>query len=79
MKLTILYFARLKTQAATDSEVIETELDRVDDVYRFLQRERGLELSFNEIRAARNEHFCDGSTLLKDGDVVAFMPPMSGG
>ncbi|MEY3001585.1 MAG: hypothetical protein RL648_1799 [Verrucomicrobiota bacterium] len=79
MKLTILYFARLKEAAGTDFQSLETACSTVEELYAALAREQQFGLPFDQIRAAVNETFCDGSTLLKDGDVVAFMPPMSGG
>jgi molybdopterin synthase sulfur carrier subunit len=31
------------------------------------------------VRVAVNEEFCGNDTVLSDGDVVAFIPPVSGG
>jgi MoaE-MoaD fusion protein len=33
----------------------------------------------NYVRFARNQQFCDPATPVEDGDVVAFIPPVSGG
>lgn len=79
MKVTILYFARLKAMAHVDCETVETPPVTVEELYKERQQAHGLDLPFGQIRAAVNESFCGGETLLGDGDVVAFMPPMSGG
>ena len=79
MKITLLYFARLKAGAGVGSETIETDCSTVEALYLERQRAHGLDLPFAQIRAAVNESFCEGKTRLKAGDVVAFMPPMSGG
>lgn len=79
MNVTILYFARLKAEAHVDRETVETDAVTVEELYQNRQQAHGLDLPFSQLRAAVNESFCEGGTELRDGDVVAFMPPMSGG
>ena len=79
MKVTILYFGQLKEQAGTAKEVIDSKTDTVANVYQQLKERHGLSLSFANLRAARNEIFCAGTDPVRDDDVIAFMPPMSGG
>ncbi len=42
-------------------------------------RAAGFESLLAHTRVAVNAEFADAGTLLKDGDEVAWMPPMSGG
>ena len=79
MKVTILYFGQLKEQAGTDKEVIDSNTNTVSGIYQQLQERHGLSLTFENLRAARNETFCEGTDQIRDDDVIAFMPPMSGG
>ena len=79
MKVTILYFGQLKEQAGTDKEVIDSNTNTVSEIYQQLKERHGLSLPFENLRAARNEIFCEGTDTVRDDDVIAFMPPMSGG
>jgi molybdopterin converting factor subunit 1 len=56
----------LGTTAAALADMISKEDSRLDGVRRIC-------------RAAVNEEYVPAETVLKDGDVVAFIPPMSGG
>lgn len=77
--ITILYFGQLKEQAGVMEETITTELTTIADLYHNRATERGIAVSANSLKFARNEVFCDSLETLNDGDTIAFMPPMSGG
>jgi sulfur-carrier protein len=82
--ITILYFARLKEALGTNSEQIESSgMTTVDDVRAVLAaREGAWEHEFAEgraVRAAVNQDLAAGDTSVKDGDEVAFFPPVTGG
>jgi molybdopterin synthase sulfur carrier subunit len=79
MKVTILYFGQLKEQVGTAKEVIDSKANTVSEIYQQLKESHGLSLSFANLRAARNEIFCEGTDPVREDDVIAFMPPMSGG
>ena len=79
MMITILYFGQLKEQAATDKEVIDSKAKTVSEIYQQLKERHGLTIAFDNLRAARNEIFCEGTDPVREDDVIAFMPPMSGG
>jgi MoaE-MoaD fusion protein len=74
-------FARLREQAATDSENVELPGgSTVSDVYDALrQLHPGLPGNRDAVRAALNQEFADWDSLVADGDEVAFIPPVSGG
>lgn len=81
MKLTLLYFASLKAARGLASEELESAPANATpgSLYTELRRKHALPLPPGQVRTAVNAAFCDHDKPLKDGDTVAFMPPMSGG
>lgn len=85
MALTVLYFARLRESIGLNQEVIawNATLASVDALQNLL-RARGTlwqaALSPQQgVRVAVNQDLAQGHTDLKDGDEVAFFPPVTGG
>lgn len=85
MALTVLYFARLRETIGMGQEVIawDANLDNVAALLNLL-RARGAQwqaaLSTQQgIRVAVNQDLVQDHTILKDGDEVAFFPPVTGG
>jgi molybdopterin synthase catalytic subunit len=74
-------FARLREQAGAEVETIELPAgSTVADVYEALRRAHpALESNRAAVRAALNQEFADWGATVKDGDEVAFIPPVSGG
>ena len=74
-------FARLREQAATESETVHVpERSTVEAVYAALRREHpALESNPHAVRPAINQEFADWDAVVGDGDEVAFIPPVSGG
>jgi len=81
----ILYFARLREQLGAASEALPAtaELATVGDLAAFL---RGRGSAWSEvlaedetILAAVNQEIARPETPIKDGDEVAFFPPVTGG
>ena len=79
MKVTVLYFGQLKEEAGTASESVEIDPSTVAKLYDQLKERHGLTMPFDNLRAARNENFCKATETVRPDDVIAFMPPMSGG
>ena len=81
MKITVLFFATLKDRAGQDR--LELELAdglTVADLKARLGRERpALATALPSALAARNREFALGEDALREGDEVAFFPPVSGG
>ena len=81
--VTILYFARLKEALGTARE--EIALAGVADLaaLRETLAARGgawaQELTQPRIRAAVNQEMASGDTPVRDGDEIAFFPPVTGG
>lgn len=80
MNVQVLYFAFLKDQAALSSELIEgvEPGSTVLDLFELL-RGRHPSLRLDGVRAAIDEDFVATNTILKSGDLVALIPPVSGG
>jgi molybdopterin synthase sulfur carrier subunit len=83
--VTILYFARLKEALGTGSEELALPRNVVDlaGVRDALVSRGGawaIELAESKpIRAAVNQDMAAGDTRVKDGDEIAFFPPVTGG
>lgn len=85
MALSVLYFARLRETIGMGQEVIawESNLANVEALLNLL-RARGAQwqaaLSTQQgVRVAVNQDLAQDHTALKDGDEVAFFPPVTGG
>ncbi len=81
----ILYFARLSEALGISSEEIEWRepSSNIDSLVTLL-RARGepFDTAFNgetKVLVAINQEMTDHETTLKDGDEVAFFPPVTGG
>jgi molybdopterin synthase sulfur carrier subunit len=81
----VLYFARLREQLGTSSEEIapDAQLATVGDVASLLRQRGGTwsdALDDSEIiMAAVNQVMARPETTIRDGDEVAFFPPVTGG
>ena len=81
----ILYFARLREALGKSSEEIELPRGAGDlDAVRALLRQRGgawaAEMAEGrQLRAAVNQDLAQGDIAIKDGDEIAFFPPVTGG
>ncbi len=76
----LLYFAGLRDLAGVSEERVELpdETNTVARVARFAC-EKHPALRLDGVRIAVNEEFADEHASVSDGDVVAFIPPVSGG
>jgi molybdopterin converting factor subunit 1 len=74
-------FARLREQAGVDSiDVGLASGATVADVYEAIRRDHpGLEPDRRLIRPALNRSFAEWDATVREGDEVAFIPPVSGG
>ena len=81
----VLFFANIREQLGTDSLSIEfnDRWNTVEAFTQFLAAERGGQwaevlLADNIIKAV-NQEVAEGSTVIGDGDEIAFFPPVTGG
>jgi molybdopterin synthase sulfur carrier subunit len=83
--LTVLYFAWLRERVGVAEEIVTPPASAatVADLIAWL-RERGPRhaAAFADARVVRcavNQDFAEPTTALRDGDEVAFFPPVTGG
>jgi molybdopterin synthase sulfur carrier subunit len=81
--VTVLYFAALRDLAGVGEEQLDVDTDRELSVSTLLlelqQRQTRLQGRLEAVRVAVNEEFSELGTRLHGGDVVALIPPVSGG
>lgn len=83
--ITVVYFARLREAFGKASEQIALPADVGDlESLRALLRQRGGAWADElgdpkRVRVAVNQDMARGDTPVKDGDEVAFFPPVTGG
>jgi len=79
----VLYFAALRDLARTGEERVRLPEPPDSHVQRLLtlleERHEGLRGRLGSVRVAVNEEFVEPSAVLRAGDVVALIPPVSGG
>ncbi|HEY1955015.1 MAG TPA: molybdopterin converting factor subunit 1 [Polyangiaceae bacterium] len=81
MRVRVLYFAGVRDVVARDEETCDLPdgIATVGDFARWIGDARGLADRMASIRIARNERFADADEPLAGGDVLALIPPVSGG
>ena len=81
MRVNLLYFASFRDAAGRSEQVRELpEGTRVGQLWEAVAREIPRLAAFPSMPpAAVNREYVDGKTLLRDGDEVAFLPPVAGG
>jgi molybdopterin converting factor subunit 1 len=77
MRVRVLYFGVLKDAFGCENE--ELELVEGATVADLLLEFRGREGFWDSIAVAVNQEYAKAGVVLKDGDVVALLPPVSGG
>ncbi|MGZ5050057.1 MAG: molybdopterin converting factor subunit 1 [Methylobacter sp.] len=77
MSITVRYFASLKERIGRSEERLEfVNLSSVGDVWRSANPDTPVP---DNILAAVNMEYVDFDAAVKDGDEVAFFPPVTGG
>lgn len=81
MKVDVRYFAAAREAAGRDAEAVVLEDGATVATLRTLLLERHARLRTlgDGLRLAVGERFADGGRALREGDVVALIPPVSGG
>lgn len=74
----ILFFAEFKEAAGTDKVALQTDGLTVGELKQTIQKDFQLD-NLNRAMVAVNEEYAHDDASLQDGDVVAFIPPVSGG
>ncbi|HWG10172.1 MAG TPA: molybdopterin converting factor subunit 1 [Rhodanobacteraceae bacterium] len=79
MIITLRYFASLRDAAGCADERMASEAPTPRALYAQAVARHGFTLPLERLRVAVNGDFADADTPLRDGDEVAFLPPVSGG
>jgi molybdopterin converting factor subunit 1 len=81
VRVKVLFFGMLRDIVGTSEDSLElAEGESVAAVFeRYASRYPRLEETASSIVLARNQEFCDRSTVVSEGDEIAFLPPVSGG
>ncbi|MFC0270739.1 molybdopterin converting factor subunit 1 [Metabacillus herbersteinensis] len=74
----VLLFAHLQEEVGTESLSIERSNLTVKSLIQYLEKEYPFQ-SLQKVMVAINESYAKEDDLIQDGDVVAFIPPVSGG
>ena len=78
MSVTVLYFAALREAAGVNEERLPLP-ESLPVLYAALRERHGFKHAQNQLRVACNGVFCDWQYLPAEDDVIAFIPPVSGG
>ena len=80
MKIKILFFGMVKD--ITNKSSVELKFDKNEDVnylVSLLEKKYPKLLSINDFSVAVNEEYVERDIVLKNNDIVAIIPPVSGG
>lgn len=74
----VLFFAELRDQAGKEKTSVEADGHTIKELKEQLLAKYELE-TIDHAMVAINEEYATEDTILQAGDVVAFIPPVSGG
>jgi molybdopterin converting factor small subunit len=78
-KVQIFYFAKFKTYAGKESEILETSAEDLLDLYAEISQRYAFGMDAPKVRAAINDEFSPWNTKIVDGNQIVFIPPVAGG
>ena len=77
--LHIEYFALLREERGCRRETVRTNAVSAVDLYRELQTRHVFSTPADRLKVVINNEIRSWNSLLKEGDTVSFIPPVSGG
>ena len=78
-RYSIQYFGLLVDRRGLADEIIHTTATTPAAIYQEIDSQHALGMLLRDLRAVVNDEFAPSDQPLKDGDRIAFLPPMSGG
>ncbi|MGE7762961.1 molybdopterin converting factor subunit 1 [Peribacillus sp. NPDC097895] len=77
--ITVLFFAGIREEIGLDElKIVEKDHITVQQLKQYLHSKYTLS-SFNQMMTSINESFVTDDEIIKDQDIIAFIPPVSGG
>lgn len=76
--INVLFFAELQEAAGKQNVTVEAENITIKELKENHLKVYHIE-SLDQAMVAINEEYAEEHTLIKSGDIVAFIPPVSGG
>ena len=77
--LRLIYFAMLRESAGVNDEELRTSSNTIRELYAEFRASRGFALGDTDLRVAVNGEFAELDDILREGDEISFIPPVSGG
>lgn len=75
----VQYFALLREQRGQTGESLATAAATPAELYTELRARHGFTLPAERLRVAVNDEFAPWDAPLREGDALAFIPPVAGG
>lgn len=75
----VRYFALLREQRGLSEETVATGASSVRELYEELRAAHGLSFPAERMRVAVNDEFGGWDSVVSDGDLLVFIPPVAGG
>lgn len=76
--VSVLFFAELQEASGKEKVMVKNAGKTVQELKQSIQSDYDLK-GIEQAMIAVNEEYADDETILQEGDVVAFIPPVSGG
>jgi len=78
MQISVKYFASLRELMGESSVFIDIDKESsIDDVWQHVTKNKKIEL--DNVMATVNMEYVKSSYVIRDGDEIAFFPPVTGG
>ncbi|WP_430787693.1 molybdopterin converting factor subunit 1 [Virgibacillus flavescens] len=74
----VLFFAELQESAGKEKITVDADNITINELKAIHLRSYQLE-NIDQAMTAINEEYADENSVVKSGDIVAFIPPVSGG
>ncbi|GBQ08657.1 MoaD/ThiS family protein [Saccharibacter floricola] len=79
MRITLEYFAQLRDLAGCTREERDIEAISLGTLYEQVRRDYQFPLERDQLRVAVNDAFASWDEVPHEGDMVVFIPPVTGG